>query len=118
MLLVAGQVDLVGELVHLTVDACSGVPLRGEIGQERLVGALATAHDRCQHLEPGALRQLEDAIDDLLWRLAGDLRPAVWAVRHPDPGIQEAEVVVDLGDRADGGARVARRRLLVDGDGR
>jgi hypothetical protein len=34
------------------------------------------------------------------------------------PGEQQAQIVVDLGDRADGGARVARGGLLLDGDGR
>src|SRR5258708_7758088 len=33
-------------------------------------------------------------------------------------GIKDAEVVVDFGDGADGGARVAGRRLLLDADGR
>ena len=35
-----------------------------------------------------------------------------------DAGEQQAHVVVDLGDRADGGAGVARCALLVDRDGR
>ena len=57
-------------------------------------------------------------VDDLLGRLAADRAPAVGAVRVADPGVQHPQVVVDLGDRADGGARVPRRGLLVDGDGR
>ena len=43
---------------------------------------------------------------------------AVGAVRDADPGEQQPDVVVDLGDGADGGARVARGALLVDRDGR
>ena len=42
----------------------------------------------------------------------------VRAVRHADAGVEQAEVVVDLGDRADRRPRVARRGLLVDRDGR
>ena len=34
------------------------------------------------------------------------------------PRVEDAQVVVDLGDRADGRARVRRRALLLDGDGR
>ena len=41
VLLVAGQVDLVGELVDLAVDPGPGVALGGEVGEQRLVGALA-----------------------------------------------------------------------------
>ena len=71
VLLVAGQVDLVGELVHLAVDAGAGVALGGEVGEERLVGALAAAHHRRQHLEARALGQLQDPVDDLLRASAG-----------------------------------------------
>jgi hypothetical protein len=40
------------------------------------------------------------------------------AVRIADAREQQAQVVVDLGDRADGRARVVRRRLLLDRDRR
>ena len=43
---------------------------------------------------------------------------AVVAVRMADPGPQQPQVVVDLGDRADRRARVARGGLLVDRDRR
>jgi hypothetical protein len=39
-------------------------------------------------------------------------------VRDPDVGEQETEVVVDLRDRADRGARVRAGGLLLDGNGR
>ena len=51
----------------------------------------------------------------------------VWAVIGPaalgamslaDAGVEHAQVVVDLGDRADGRARIAAGRLLLDADGR
>ena len=51
-----------------------------------------------------------------VWR--SSRTPCIGAVRHADAGIEQAEVVVDLGDRADGRSGVARRRLLVDGDRR
>ena len=39
-------------------------------------------------------------------------------MRDADARVEQAQVVVDLGDRADGRPRVARRRLLVDRDRR
>ena len=114
VLLVAGQLDLVGELVDLAVDPGAGVALRGEVGQEGVVGALAPAHHRGEDLEPGALGQLEDAVHDLLGCLPGDDRAALRAVGHPDPGVEKAQVVVDLCDGADRGAGVPGGRLLVD----
>ena len=118
VLLVAFEIHLVGELVELAVDDGPGEALRGQVGQQRVVGALAAADDRRQDLEAGALRELEDPVDDLLGRLTGDHRAVGRAVGHADAGEEQAEVVVDLGDRADRRARVARRALLVDGDGR
>ena len=40
------------------------------------------------------------------------------AARDADARVQQAQVVVDLGDGADGGARVVRGRLLLDRDRR
>ena len=80
--------------------------------------ALAAAHDRGHHHEPGALGQLHHLVDDLLGRLAADRPAADVAVRMADPRPQQAQVVVDLGHRADRRARVARGRLLVDRDRR
>ncbi len=107
MLLVASQLDGVGELVQLAVDDGAGEALAGEVGEECVVSALAAPDHRRQHLETGALGQLEHPVDDLLRGLAGDDRAVVRAVRDADAGEQQPEVVVDLGDGADGGARVA-----------
>ena len=68
--------------------------------------------------QPGPLRQAVDLVDDLLDGLALDLAAAGRAVRVADPGEEQPQVVVDLGDRADGRARVPAGALLVDGDGR
>ena len=54
--------------------------------------------------------QGEDPGDDLLAGLGGDRPVALRAVPLADAGEQDAEVVVDLGDRADGRPRVAARR--------
>ena len=62
--------------------------------------------------------ELHDLVDDLLGRLPGDRLAADVAVRMADARPQQAQVVVDLGDRADRRPRVARRRLLVDRDRR
>ena len=71
-----------------------------------------------QHLEAGALGQQQDAVDDLLRRLALEPGAVVRAVLDADAGVEQAQVVVDLGDRADGRAGVAAGRLLVDRDRR
>ena len=50
--------------------------------------------------------------------LALDRQAGGRRIGHADAREQQAQVVVDLGDRADGGARVLGGGLLLDGDGR
>ena len=102
----------------LAVDAGPREALALELAEEVDVLTLAGAHDRREHLEPGLLGQLEQPVDDLLRALPGDRLAADRAVRSPRAGEQEPEVVVDLGDGADGRPRVAVGRLLVDRHGR
>ena len=114
MHLVAGQIDLGRQVVDLSVDANPRETLRCEIGQQLFVGALPAAHDGSEHLEPGAFGHPQDAIDDLLRGLTYEAFAGLGIMGNSHPGEEQPEVVVDLGDRSHGGARVARGRLLVD----
>ena len=102
----------------LAVDRTRVKPSPRSLSSTSRMLALAPAHDRRVDGEARALGQRQHLVDDLLGRLAGDRPPADRAVRAPDARVQQAQVVVDLGDRADRRARVARRRLLVDRDRR
>ncbi len=116
--LIAGQPGRVSKLVDRPVNAGPGEALAGQLLQQALVLALATPDHGGQHLEAGAVGQLQDAVDDLLRGLALDHGAVPRAVGHPDAGVQQPQVVVDLGDGPDRGAGIAGRRLLVDGDRR
>ena len=59
----------------------------------------------------------EHLVHHLAHRLRGEFLPVVRAARHAGARVQHAQVVVDLGDRADRRARIVRRRLLLDRDG-
>ena len=112
------EVDVLLEPAQLAVDLHAREALGAQLLEQLAVLALAPPHHRRQHHEPGALLERHHLVDDLLGRLGRDRAAAVVAVRMPDPRPQQAQVVVDLGDRADRGARVARGGLLVDRDGR
>ncbi len=100
------------------VDPDAGEALGLQRAEQVDVLALARADDRREHLEAGALLHRQHLVDDLLRRLPGDRLAAVRAVRLAGAGVQQPQVVVDLGDGADGRPRVAVGRLLVDRDGR
>ena len=111
------ELDLLVEHPQLAVDQRARVAVAAQLLEDLAVLALAAADDRREHHEPPALRDLvEHPVDDLLDRLPLDRRAADVAVRLADPRPQQAQVVVDLRDGADGRPRVARRRLLIDRD--
>ena len=110
--------DLVLEQPLLAVDLDAREAVATELLEHVAELALAVAHDRRVDREARSLRQREDLLDDLVEALARDRAPADGAVRPADARVQQAQVVVDLGHRADRRARVARGRLLVDRDRR
>ena len=110
--------DLLLQRPQLAVDLRPLEALGPQLLQRLAVLALAAAHDRREHHEALALRQLHHLVDDLLGRLPLHRLAADVAVRMADARPQQAQVVVDLGDRADRRPRVARGRLLVDRDRR
>ena len=118
VLLLLLELGRLGQRVHDPVDPGPGEALGLQLGEEVDILPLAAPDHRREHLEPGALVHRQHPVDDLLRRLPGDGEPADRAVRLTGAGEEQPQVVVDLGDRADGRARVAGGRLLVDGDGR
>ena len=60
------------------------------------------------------------SVASTIWLTLWACRARPWFGQYgvAGPRIEQAQVVVDLGDRADGGARVVRGRLLLDRDRR
>ena len=110
------QLGRLAQRVHSAVDPDPRETLGLQVGEQLGVLAPALPRDRREYVKPGALRQVQDAVDDLLRRLLRDRLAADRAVRLADARPEQAQVIVDLGDRADRRPRVPRRRLLVDRD--
>ena len=106
------------ELDDLAVDPGPAEAFCGQLAEDLDVLTLAAADHRSEDLEPGALLQRHQPVDDLLRRLPADRLAADRAVRPAGAGVQQPQVVVDLGDGADRRTRVAAGGLLVDGDRR
>ncbi len=106
------------DIVDLPVDAQAHEPLRAQLVEEIRLLALAAGDDRRQDHQLRVLRQREHVVDHLRHRLRLEREQVVGAVGGADAREKKAQVVVDLGDRADGGARVVRGRLLLDRDRR
>ena len=103
------------EAVLHPVDLHPRETLLADVLQQILVPALLTAHYRSLDNETSAGLQSQDLVHDLLLALSLDGPAADPAVRTADARIEQPEVVVDLGDRAYSGTRIARGGLLVDG---
>ena len=110
------ELGCVLEANHLVVDDRARVAFGAQLVDEVLVLALTAAHDRGEHLEASSLVHRAHAVDDLLGCLRLNAGATLGAVCHARAGVEQTQVVVDLRDRADGRARVARGRLLVDGN--
>ena len=104
-----------GELNEFAVDDGACVALRRQLLEQVDELPLLLGDDRRDDLVARLLGQLHQLVGDLLHRLPLDHLAALRAVRDADARPEETHVVVDLGDRADRRARVAVRRLLVDG---
>ncbi|OPZ59053.1 MAG: hypothetical protein BWY87_01189 [Deltaproteobacteria bacterium ADurb.Bin510] len=104
------------QVVGLAIDAHAHEAVARQVVEELGVLALAAADHRRIDDDLAALAQGADRRDHLLDGHALDRPAALKAARRADAGIQHAQVVVDLGDRAHGRARVVGSGLLFDRD--
>ena len=118
VLLVLFQRDLLAQIVEIAVDAHAGKAAAPRALKHLAVLALLAPDHRREHLKARTLRQLKHAVDDLIDALPLDLAPAPRAVRRADARPEQAQIVINLRDRADGRARVLGGGLLVDGNRR
>ena len=80
--------------------------------------AFAPAHEGGEDLDARSVLELQELLDDLGRALAPDGLAALGAVGCPDARPEKAEVIVDLGNGANGRAWIAAHCLLFDRDGR
>ncbi len=117
VLLVLFQFRHVVQGVQGATDAHAHEALFSEFGEKVLVGAFLVFHERGQEHELGARLHGQDGVQDGVRGLGLDGLAALWAIEFTQPGEEHAQEVVDLGNRAHGGARVAGGGLLFQRNG-
>ena len=118
VVLPAVQADFVLERAKLTVDARFREASCAERRELLLELAFTSANDRREHVDARILRIQHHHVHDSLEGLAGDLLPATGAMRHADTRKEQAQVVVNLCDRADRRSRIRPGGFLFDRDRR
>jgi len=115
--LVSVQVDLFVDVVQFAVYPHADEAGLADVIEHPLMVALAVLDQRRQNHDAAPLRQGKHAIHNLLRRLLGNHTPTVGAMWHANARVQQPEIVINLGDSADCGARVVTGAFLIDGDG-
>ena len=73
-----------------------------QILEQVFVLTLLPLDQRREDLELRAVGQTQDTVENVFSRLSCDRSAALMATRRADAGEEDAQIVVDLGDRADG----------------
>ncbi len=118
MFFVFGQFETLLKFGCHPVDPGPNKAIRPGLGQHILKSTLTTFGHRGQQLKAGSGREAGHLLDNLLGTLLFDLAPAVVAMRCADPGKEDPQIVVHLGNRADRTARIFANLLLLNGNGR
>ena len=105
------------EVMELAIDLDALEAVLQQLGELFFVLALAAPDHRSEQVKPGLFRQLHRAVDHFRHGLGLDGKAGGGRIGDADTRPEQAHIVVDLSDRADGGARIAAGRLLLDGDG-
>ncbi len=107
-------IDLADQAVHPGADKAAAA----QFIEHMQVFALALADNGGQHHHPAAFRQGHDLVHHLADGLGFQFDVMIRAVGIADPGEQQAQVVVNLGNGAHGGAGIMGGGFLFNGNSR
>ena len=109
------EAGIVRQAVDDAVHAGAHESLFLQVLEQVEVLSLPVSDHRREDVHARALGKGENPVDDLVAGLSGDGFRAGEAVNGAEPGVEYALVVVDLGHRADGAARITTGGFLLDG---
>ncbi len=105
------------QIYEVSVNSRADVAFFRILLQFLFVFAFASAHDGRENHHAVIRLERQHGLNNLLGGLPGDGLAAIRAVRRADGAVNHAQIIVNFGDRAHGGAGRARGGLLLDGDG-
>ena len=103
-------------LERLAIDSEPHIALRLHLGKQVEELALFLARHGRENHQPGACRQGQHCVHHLAHGLGLQRQIVLGAKRRASAGKQQAQVIVDFGDCAHGGARIVRGGFLLDRD--
>src|SRR5258705_6068849 len=106
------------QIDELAVDARALIAQAARAGDDFVVKAFAAGHDGAQDHYFFATIRAADPIEDLTTRQRLNLSAALDAVLLADLGIEQAQIMINLGNRRDRRFFAALAEPLFDGDGR
>ena len=118
MLLLLGELDIIRQLPHLTVDESTGIAVPAKQLQQILELTFAPTYHRRKYLKSRTFRIRQQCVDHLLRGLRADQRTAFRTMRNTGTGEQQSQVIIDFGDGSDGGTRITGSRFLIDRNSR
>ncbi len=118
MLLILIQLNRFRDIPQLTIHPYPDKTISADVLKKLLVFPFTAPHHRCQDLQALPLRQGHKLIDYLLHGLGGNWSAALMAVGMPHPGIQEPQVVINLGDGPHCRPGILTGGFLVNGNSR
>ena len=101
MLLVLFQLNLIVNVIDLPIDPDTDIAFMADMFEHLLVLPFLAPDDlgHDEHLRP--FRQFLDLVDHLIHGLLCDRLAAFRTMRMPGPGIDQAQIVIDLRDSPD-----------------
>ncbi len=106
--------EVVLQVHQFAIDAGAGETVLDKLLHFFFEFAFAAPHDGRHDHDAIIGRKRHDALHDLLGRLAADGLAAIRAMGHADRRVEQAQVIVDLGNGADSGTRTAAGGFLLD----
>src|SRR5262245_1160027 len=110
--LIGVQLDLFIQVPDLAVYSYPDKTRFADILKNGLMFAFAVLDQGGQDHKPAPLRLPQDGVHNLLRGLNINLPSTVMAVRYPNPGIEQAKVIINFGYGSDRGARIMAGSFL------